>query len=52
MKTTILYTVTFLTFSSMAMSKFVVCQLLLYKQCGKISQPQGAHIILDLKSNS
>jgi len=27
----------------MAMSIYVVCQLLLYRQCSKISQPQGAH---------
>jgi len=48
MKTTIFYAVTFLAFlltnSSVAVSKFnSVCQLLLYRQCGKISQLQGAH---------
>ena len=49
--TTIFYTLTFLAFllanSSMAMSKiYFICQLLLlYRQCGKISQPQGAHAI-------
>jgi len=47
MKTTIFYTVTFRAFllanSSMAMSKFIVCQLLLYRQCGKISQSQCAY---------
>jgi len=49
MKTTIFYTVAFLAFSlansSMAMSKlqYFFCQLLLYREYGKISQPQGAH---------
>jgi len=46
MKTTIFYTVTFRAFllanSSMAMSKFIIFPLLLYRQCGKISQSQGA----------
>jgi len=49
MKATIFYTVAFLAFllanSSMAMSKlqYFICQLLLYGEYGKISQPQGAH---------
>ena len=55
MKTTIIYTVTFLAFSlansSMAMSNLFICQQFLCRQCGKISQPQGAHtrsqLILD-----
>jgi len=47
MKATIFYIVTFLAVllgnSSMAMSKFIVCHLLLCRQCGEISQSQGAH---------
>jgi len=51
MKTTIFYTVAFLAFllanSSMALAmselQCFICQLLLYREYGKISQPQGAH---------
>ena len=48
MKTTIVCTVTFLAFLlansfSGNVKIYFICQLLLYRQCVKISQLQGAH---------
>jgi len=44
MKTTIFCTVTFFAqFFNGNVKIYIVRQLLLYRQCGKISQPQGAH---------
>jgi len=48
MKTTIFYTVTFLAFLLASsfndnVKIYFISQLLLYRQYGKISQPQGAH---------